>query len=391
MTHALSPGGSVPESVRPGERDVVSPIAAELREIVSRRWRGYYPDCEGDPEITLTPRHFGFSIIFQADLRFPAAAGSKRFMIKIRRQQKHGSFVREELSDRTIALSRAEYAEHLKAYAFFAGNRDGLSVVRPLDFIESHNAFVVEHAAGHDLSRLVRDKSPLVPGALRRCGLWWHTFHHDLHAASERGWDPHVIDAMLERRFTKLHKIGAPASSLFPLREEITAVARRVHPARVPVSLVHGDCKLRHVWATENGIQVLDFGNAKPGDSWIDPAALVVELSLYSLWTRRLDSSAKLPDIRTLLNAYFEGPPPAAFSLYVVDCLLKKWHRRLRKWGPGAGITRLHNSLKTARLDKSLERLYIDRWFSGQIRAWLALAEGKPPKWLAPVTETPWR
>jgi hypothetical protein len=147
---------------------------------------------------------------------------------------------------------------------------------------------------------------------------------------------------------------------------------------------------LRHVWATADGIQVLDFGNAKSGDSWIDPAALVVELSLYSLWTRRLDSAAKVPDMRTLLNAYFGGPPPAAFSLYVVDCLLKKWHRRLRKWGPGAGLTQLHSSLKTARLDKSVERLYIDRWFSGQVRAWLALAEGRPPKWLAPVMEKPW-
>ena len=89
----------------------------------------------------------------------------------------------------------------------------------------------------------------------------------------------------------------------------------------------------------------------------------------------------------TLLHAYFDGPPPAAFSLYVVDCLLKKWHRRLRNWGSGAGVHRLRRSLKAAGLATRLERLYIDRWFTFQIRSWLALAEGHPPAWLRPVVE----
>ena len=293
-TQGIQAGGASGPA-QPVESDLVTALAAELRELVSARWPMYYPGRkEAAPEIVLTPRHFGFSIIFQVDLAFPAGGGSKRFMIKIRRQQKHGSFVREELSDATIAASRAEYAEHLKAYRFFDEDPNGLSVVRPLDYIESHNAFVVEHASGQDLSKLVRDGSPIVEGALSRCGAWWRMFHRELHEASERDWDPRVIDGMLDRRFTRLHKIGAPVDSLFPLREEISAAARRVQSVKVPVSLVHGDCKLRHVWATSDGIQVLDFGNAKVGDSWIDPAALVVELSLYSLWTRRMNTVPKV-------------------------------------------------------------------------------------------------
>jgi hypothetical protein len=151
------------------------------------------------------------------------------------------------------------------------------------------------------------------------------------------------------------------------------------------VSLIHGDCKLRHVWATEDSIQVLDFGNTKTGDSWIDPAALVVELCLYSLWSRRLDSSGKADDIRTLLRAYFDGPPPLAFSLYVVDCLLKKWHRRLRRWGPGRGISGLQRSLQRAGLAHRVDRLYVDRWFTSQIEAWLGVATGAVPSWLEGV------
>jgi hypothetical protein len=382
-------GGARARSSAPGDEAQVATIVAEMRDYVQLRWPAYYPGRTGSaPVITITPRHFGFSLILQVDLAFPGGE-SERFMIKIRRQQKHGTFVREELSDRILELSRAEYREHLKAYDFFARQPDGLSVVRPLDFLESHNAFFVEHARGRDLSKVVRDGSPLATEALRRCGRWWHLFHHELHDARERAWDPEATSLAMERRFRKLTAIGAPDDALSVLRQEIAGAATRVAPAPVPVGFVHGDCKLRHVWATETGIQVLDFGNAKVGDAWIDPAALVVELSLYSLWTSRLDSAPKVADMRTLLNAYFGGPPPPAFALHVVDCLLKKWHRRLRKWGPGAGLTRLHRSLKTTGLDKGLERLYIDRWFIGQIRAWLALAEGDAPAWLRPVLEPP--
>lgn len=362
-------------------------LAAELHAELGRRWPSYYPEsAEKAPAIALSPRHCGFSVIFKADLDF-ARGEHKSLIIKIRREQKHGSVLRADLSERTLALSLAEYEEHLKAYQFFLQRSDELSVVRPLDFIASHNALVVEHAAGSDLATLAKQGGPLASRSIRRCGQWWRLFHHELHQARNRGWDPAMLDAGLDWRLSRLRDIGAPRSALDDLYREITAAARRAPAAAVPESVVHGDCKLRHVWATPRQIQVLDFGNAKSGCSWIDPAALVVELSLYSLWTRHLDSGSKVADIRTLLHAYFEGQPPAAFSFYVVDCLLKKWHRRLRSWGPGAGLTRIRRSLQAAGLDKGIERLYVDRWFSGQIRAWLALADGRPPRWLRPVVE----
>src|SRR5918993_2135270 len=374
-----------------GEQQLLAVLAAELREYVALRWSTYYPRRAGGaaPTITLTPRHFGFSMIFQADLAFTGDGQIERLMMKIRRQQRMGSFVRDELTDQTIALSRAEYDEHLSAYKFFENRRGGLSVVRPLDFIQSHNAFVIEHATGEDLSKLVKADSPIATAAIERCGHWWRLFHYELHRAQERAWSVDVIDGMMSARLQRLRTIGAPAETLEVLRQEISAATRRVPPASVPVSLVHGDCKLRHVWATADRIQVLDFGNSKTGDSWIDPAALVVELSLFSLWSARLDSAPKVADIRRLLLAYFEGPPPPAFALYVIDGLLKKWHRRLRNWGANSGLNRIHKSLKKAGLEKPLDRLYIDRWFTTQIRAWLALAQGDAPEWLKSVTEKP--
>jgi hypothetical protein len=386
-------GGSMAAQASSGWEDQeklrLSELATELRSEILQRWRTYYEDraSGGVPILTLTPRQCGFSAIFRCDLSFPDANGRESLIIKIRRERRNGPFVRSELSDATMSLSRAEYKEHVRAHAFFAEDADGLSVVRPLDFIESFNALVVNHAVGMDLSKLVRAGSPIVPGAMRRCGAWWRQFHHDLHDSRGRAWNPETVDTAVDQRVLRLRGVGAPADVLMALREEICATARRVPSAQVPVSLVHGDCKLRHVWATAEGIQVLDFGNTKTGDSWMDPAALVVELSLYSLWSRRIDSGPQVPDIRTLVHSYFGGPPPPSFSLSVVDCFLKKWHRRLRSWGAGPGMTRLRRSLQTAGLDKPLERLYIDRWFTTQIRAWLSLAEGRPPEWLRTVAE----
>jgi hypothetical protein len=339
----------------------------------------------GEPTLCVTPRHFGYSVILQVDLAF-ADGSSERFMMKIRRQQKHGSFVRTELSEAILDSSREEYQQHRKAYEFFTG-RQALSVVRPLDFVESHNALVIAHAQGEDLNTLVKSRRPIASSALRLCGEWWRLFHRDLHRASERPWDPARIGAATEQRFIRLRKFGVPEPTLAAIGEEIYQAARRTKPVGVPVGLAHGDCKLRHVWATAEGIQVLDFGNAKVGDVWIDPAALVAELTLYSLWSTRFDTEDQVANIRALAESYFEGIVPAAFGLSVVDVLLKKWHRRLRNWGPGAGLTHLRGSLRVGRLDGYVDRLYIDRWFTEQVRAWVALAEGRPPEWLTPLLE----
>ena len=375
-----------PERTRAEGGDDVASVAMHMRTHIEAKWQDYYPQHASAvaPTLTLTPRHFGFSLILQAELAFGGGV-RERLMIKIRRQQKHGSFVHADLSERILGLSRAEFDEHARAYAFFHPRTDGLDVVRPVDFIASHNAFVVEHARGQDLSKLARVENPITAMSLNRCGTWWRLFHHDLHGAQPRPWQAGLLDDRLEARITRLLKIGAASETLDALRTEFRTAAAAVPPTPVPVSLVHGDCKLRHVWATEAGIQVLDFGNAKVGDSWMDPAALVVELSLYSLWTHRLDSAARIGEIRTLLDAYFGGPAPRAFSLYVVDCLLKKWHRRLRNWGSGSGLQRLRRTLSTAGLDTHVDRLYIDRWFTSQVRAWLARAEGRAPAWLRPL------
>jgi hypothetical protein len=386
-TAAAAPAGHAPAAG--AAESGFAPVIADLRRHVLEHWPRYYPARAhaGAPELRLETRHFGFSVLFSAALVFPRDAGTERFMIKVRRKHRDGTILPDEVTDRTRTLARTEHEQHVRAYEFFAARGDDLGVVRPLDYIDRYNAFLVDHAVGKDLSKVVRDDDDIALASIERCGRWWRAFHRDLHHAQDRAWNPETIDRGLERRLGRLGAIGAPPEVAGQLADEMRAAARAVAPTPVPVSLIHGDCKLRHVWGSATGIQVLDFGNTKIGDSWIDPAALVAELSLYSLWSRHLHTESHVPHIRTLCDAYFGGPPPPAFWLYVADTLFKKWHRRLRKWGPGSGMTRMRQSLKTVRLDRTVERLYIDRWFSAQIRSWLALAGGQPPEWLQPLAK----
>lgn len=362
-------------------------ISADLQAHVLDRWRAYFPAraSASPPDVQLTVRHFGFSVLFEGMLTFPADARPERFMVKVRRNQRYGSIVPDDVNDRTLLLARKEYDEHVRAYQFFLNAPAELSVVRPIDYIERYHAFVVEHAAGRDLSKIVRSGEPIAVRSLERCGAWWRAFHDDLQQAQRCAWTADRLDRRLARRLERLRAIGAPVSLIAQLERDARAVARRVGPCQVPVSVIHGDCKLRHVWASPTGIQVLDFGNTKKGDSWMDPASLIAELSLYSLWSPRLHTASHLALMQAVVAGYFGDHPPAAFWLYVADSLFKKWHRRLRNWGPGPGMMRIRRSLKRVRLDAPVERLYIDRWFATQIRAWLALADGQPPDWLKPL------
>src|SRR5688572_17512603 len=83
------------------ERDLLNAIEQELHAEVSNRWHQYYParSGHGTPAVTLTPRSCGFSAIYRADLDFPGK-GRERLIVKIRREQMHGSFSRSDLSDR---------------------------------------------------------------------------------------------------------------------------------------------------------------------------------------------------------------------------------------------------------------------------------------------------
>lgn len=383
------PGRRVrPTAAPPSEPRLLAALATELGGEIERRWRGYYPERAAcaTPAIVMQTRQCGFSALYKVDLRFEDPPATEQLMVKIRREGRFGPFLLAELSARTVSASRLEYDEHVRAYQFFRARSRELSVVRPLDYLPDYNAILVNYASGRPLSTIAQDPGNDGVQALGRCGQWWRLFHHELHGARDRPWDAKVIDGYVERRLKRLKKVGVPEDTLRKVQDEVRDSTRRITPAPVPVSLIHGDCKLRHVWGTSEGIEVLDFGNTKTGDSWIDPAALVVELSLYSLWTTRLDSEPHVDHMRSLIRAYFDGPPPPAFALFVVDCLLKKWHRRLRDWGAGSGLRRVRQTLATVGLEKGVDRLYLDRWFTTQVRAWLAVAEGQPPAWLRPAT-----
>ena len=170
----------------------------------------------------------------------------------------------------------------------------------------------------------------------------------------------------MKRRETLL-ALGVSAGQLDPLLGHVLQVARTCRQREVPCSLLHGDYKLRHIWASHEFIQVFDFGNVHPGPCYVDVAAFLVELSVLKLGHPWFESRRVHGYTETFLRGYFSMQPPQLLGLYVVEALLKKWVRRRRTWSRTSVASTLHMCLRQVGAKALVERWYLDRWFATRI------------------------
>jgi Ser/Thr protein kinase RdoA (MazF antagonist) len=227
---------------------------------------------------------------------------------------------------------------------------------------------VIEKASGCDLGELARKDEAATLAAVRRCGQWLRAYHEKVHKARPRNWTQGEFDARLMKRRDKLVALGVPARNIDPLLTEIVKVARTCRQREVPCSMLHGDYKLRHVWASPDAIQVFDFGNVHVGPCYIDVAAFLVELSVMKLGHPWFDTERVRRYTETFLRGYFPSHPPQLLGLFVVESLLKKWMRRRRTWSRAAMGTTLQTCVKRIGAKSLVERWYLDRWFTTRIR-----------------------
>jgi aminoglycoside phosphotransferase (APT) family kinase protein len=132
--------------------------------------------------------------------------------------------------------------------------------------------------------------------------------------------------------------------------------------------VLHGDYKLRHVWADRGSIQVFDFGNVHAGDCYADVASFLVELSVLRLGSPSFDSKKIDRYSEAVLSGYFTTERPPLLGFYTVEALLKKWMRRLRSWSRTAMVSRLQMGARRVGAAPLVERLYLDRWFMARVR-----------------------
>ena len=344
-------------------------LQQEILARIERRSATYFPSLAGvrAPEVVCRRRSdsHGFSVLLEYDVIF-AGIETKHIFAKVRRDSRFGPYRREDVT-RAPALLQREFEELSKADRYFRGRADGLGVVRPLDYWDELNTVLIEKASGCDLEILARSDEAASLRAFTRCGQWLRAFHQDVHEPQTRVWDPEACRQRLVARRDKLAALGVPATGLDRLLRRAIDAARVSPQREVPCSVLHGDYKLRHIWATPDGIQVFDFGNVHAGDCYADIALFLVELSVLRLGNPWFQSRKAGRYAEAFLGGYFPAEPPPLVGLYVVEALLKKWRRRLRRWSKATMAATLQTCARRMGAAPVVDRWYVDRWFAARI------------------------
>ena len=361
-------------SEQPAQGQAAAPASADdnleqqIRARIEKCWPKYFPSLANRPAPEIVCHRSaqrGFSVMFEYELKF-ARPCSEHVLVKVRRDSRFGPYLPQEVKH-APGLLRLEYDELSKAHRYFERRGKGLRVVRPLDYCEELNAVVIEKASGGDLGVLARKDEAEALAAMRRCGQWLRAFHENVNRARPRVWTLGEFEGRIMKRREKLLALGVSARQLDQLLGHVIKVARTCRQREVPCSLLHGDYKLRHIWASHESIQVFDFGNVHPGPCYVDVAAFLVELSVLKLGHPFFESRTVRGYSETFLRGYFPMQPPQLLGLYVVEALLKKWMRRRRTWSRTFAASTLQTCLRQVGAKSLVERWYLDRWFVARI------------------------
>jgi hypothetical protein len=106
-------------------------------------------------------------------------------------------------------------------------------------------------------------------------------------------------------------------------------------------------------------------------------AAFLVEILLLRLGNPLADVRRVTSYADAFLEEYFQGPIDPVLPVYVIECLLKKWHRRLGAWSGGKSnpmYVRFQRSLSLMGTGGLLNRTIVDRWFVARLQEWVERA-----------------
>ena len=355
-----------------------------IRALIQDRWAEHGLSFQGKaPAHVISARPARIqekSVLFEYKITFQTPQPPLGLIAKIHRQSRPNDDHDVGLTAKAIRDGQAEWHELTNAYRHFAGRADGLGVVRPVGYIEPYHALLVEKASGRELAKIIGRGASYQTAALARAGRWLSTFH-GLQVLPNREWTSSWYTTNLNERRARFVSLGASRAQWEPLLDHVQAHAERLSPQPVPRSVIHGDFRLRHIWATPEGIEVLDLGNAHEGDRYYDVASLVVELMTVRLG-RPLVGRQRIDEyIRAFLDAYFDGEPPRVFWFYVIDRLFKKWGRWLSRWNrpgkqPWWSAATLQKYVRLVHGTSLANQLYVSPWFAARIKEALERADG---------------
>lgn len=335
----------------------------ELRQQIAGALQAQVPDASVRCEST---RALGYSLSFVFERETPGLP-PERLFAKIRRAAKFGAYDAPDDGGRAARLGRQEYDTLRRTHAWFIRHPSGLGVVEPVLYLDAVNALVIRGAQGRALDELTAAGHPLALPAVARCGRWLRAFHQQVSQPAQAPWNA----TSFLRRFTRvadtLRASGVDGAVVARLRTRAGHEARRLDGAPHLQTTVHGDLKLRHVWAAPDRLDVIDFGNVHTAPNVEDLAAFVVELELLELGQRVRSGCIPSDMAAVFLDAYGHIETPALLGLELALVRVKKWARRRARFSTSPRGHRLQKLLRRSGMDGLAMRRYIDPWFLRRI------------------------
>lgn len=303
---------------------------------------------------------------------------TERVFVKVRRPSGGRTSANEADVDRAIRRLREEYTILTRARAWSHANDPSLDVVEPLGYLDDCNALLLRQARGRSLDSLVARDHPLSLPAIVRAGRWLRAFHSAINPSTLVPWSASAYLTQTEALVDGLVADGVDPAVLRELREGIRAEAQRFDGMVCARSCVHGDYKLRHIWADTNALQVLDFGNCHDAFIVEDLAAFIIELEVRDLGALRLRRPLTTTASAVFLEAYGPIASPGILSLQLIFARLKKWQRRRRRFSRSRTARRLQSVLATTGTAEVFLSTYVDPFFVKRVESELGWLHMQP-------------
>ena len=351
------------------EHKVTTHVRANLQQ--------YYPDAGSAARVVVAKpaQRRRFTVIFELSLQNQNGAQIGNLIAKAYRiTPKKGS------RDQDVEQkSRREFEFHQQVYEYFEQQSSEFSAVRPLDYLPDLKCLLIEKAEGDDLGKLIRQARYALTeyGSLKadlgnhfhRCGRWLSLMHEGFAAPEPSIFNKAAVERQVNHYYRRLMKAGGPATIADPVRQRILALGESFTGTPIRRSRLHGDFKLRHIFATTERIVPIDFGNEMVGNTFDDVARLLVEIRLLN-YGLVLPVRQELPRYlqQQFLRGYFGAPqwPPLLHYQYII-WLWAKWDRRFKKFATNPIIKKLERGLRSLGIKHVINHTYVNGWFQREL------------------------
>jgi Ser/Thr protein kinase RdoA (MazF antagonist) len=220
---------------------------------------------------------------------------------------------------------------------WLATNGSGAAAVRPISYLGDSRTVLYPALAGGPLSQLLGRRYGNGAEQLRRAGSLLRTLHSaPLEVAGQR--DPYELagEVSAVARATEHVQMLMPGAA-----QRIAAILDRARELndRLPrerQTLVHGDCKLDHLWPAREGLTLIDLDRSGIGDPALDIGKLLADLGWWHLIADRPGLTQAREDLLDGYGAVASSPRVRRARVYEAVLLVKIAARRValfdRRW-----------------------------------------------------------